>query len=200
VRRVRVSWLSGRSTRFTIARVAWFAASAILTSLALAQDVADKTVKDAGVSADSAQIRIPNRPSKPLFQSEQGRQRTEIYFDPNTKIVTVKLLVQDPQGYFIPNIRRENFGSYVPGAVPAAGRTLAKKRMMEQTRSRHAPGRQPTLTARSSRSLAALRPGNRRRESRCSRPLRQSAGRARGSVAGSTRKADGGSAWTRYAR
>jgi VWFA-related protein len=95
--------------------VACFAASAILTSLALAQDVADKMVKDARGSAESAQIRIPNRPSKPLFQNEQGRQRTEIYFDPSSKIVTVKLLVQDPQGYFIPNIRRENFAVYENG-------------------------------------------------------------------------------------
>lgn len=95
-----------------------FTASAILTSLGVAQERAGEAVDDTGASADaatSAQVQVPNRPSKALFQGEQGRQRTEIHFDPGTGTVTVKLVVQDPQGYFIPNIRRENFTVYDNG-------------------------------------------------------------------------------------
>jgi Ca-activated chloride channel family protein len=55
------------------------------------------------------QIRVPNRASTPLFEGREGKERTEIRFDPATNTVTLKLLVQDPNGYFIPNIRRENF-------------------------------------------------------------------------------------------
>ena len=58
------------------------------------------------------QVHIPNRAPNPLFNGQQGKQRTEIHFDPETGIVTLKLLVQDPNGYFIPNIRRENFVVY----------------------------------------------------------------------------------------
>ncbi|MGA3238535.1 MAG: hypothetical protein ABSG03_19745 [Bryobacteraceae bacterium] len=58
------------------------------------------------------QIRVPNRASKPLFEGREGKERTEIRFDPATSTVTLKLLVQDPNGYFIPNIRRENFIVY----------------------------------------------------------------------------------------
>lgn len=61
------------------------------------------------------QIRIPNRPEKPLFQGQQGKQKTEIHFDPATGMVTLKLLVQDPSGYFISNIRRDNFVVYENG-------------------------------------------------------------------------------------
>lgn len=61
------------------------------------------------------QLRVPNRANKPLFEGQQGRQNTEIYFDPSTGKVTLKLLVQDANGYFIPNIRRENFVVYENG-------------------------------------------------------------------------------------
>lgn len=76
-----------RATGFTKAPVACLGACAVLTGLALAQDGLDKAPKDAAASADStvpAQIHVPNRPSKSLFQGEQGRQQTEIYFDPST--------------------------------------------------------------------------------------------------------------------
>lgn len=63
-------------------------------------------------AATPTQIQVPNRPSTALFQGAQGKQRTEIHFDPATQIVTIKMLVQDPKGYFIPNIRRENFAVY----------------------------------------------------------------------------------------
>jgi VWFA-related protein len=60
-------------------------------------------------------VRIPSRASNPLFEGKQGRQKTEIHFDPATRTVTIKLLVQDPNGYFIPNIRRDNFVVYENG-------------------------------------------------------------------------------------
>jgi VWFA-related protein len=50
-----------------------------------------------------------------LFQGEQGKQKTEIRFDPATGIVELKLLVQDPAGYFIPNLHPDNFAVYESG-------------------------------------------------------------------------------------
>src|SRR5260370_41237902 len=61
------------------------------------------------------QIGIPNRAPAPLFKGPPGKQRTEIHFDRATGMVTLKLLVQDANGYFIPNIRRENFIVYEDG-------------------------------------------------------------------------------------
>jgi Ca-activated chloride channel homolog len=66
-------------------------------------------------SKAAERIHIPNRAPNPLFQGHQGKQKTEIHFDPATGLVTMKLLVQDPSGYFIPNIRRENFAVYENG-------------------------------------------------------------------------------------
>src|SRR5258708_13957199 len=66
-------------------------------------------------STPQTQLQVPNRPSTALFQGAQGKQRTEIHFDPTTQVVTIKMLVQDPKGYFIPNIRRENFAVYADG-------------------------------------------------------------------------------------
>jgi Ca-activated chloride channel homolog len=60
------------------------------------------------------QVQIPNRPAA-LFTGEQGKQRTEIHFDPATSAVTMKLLVQDPAGYFIPDLHRDNFVVYENG-------------------------------------------------------------------------------------
>jgi Ca-activated chloride channel homolog len=69
---------------------------------------------DAPVST-RIQLQIPNRPQDPLFEGQQGKQRTDIHFDPATGMVTLKLLVQDTNGYFIPNIRRSNFVVYENG-------------------------------------------------------------------------------------
>jgi len=60
-------------------------------------------------------LQVPNRPSAALYQGEQGGQKTEVRFDPATKMVTIKMLVQDPNGYFIPNVRRDNFAVYEDG-------------------------------------------------------------------------------------
>jgi VWFA-related protein len=64
----------------------------------------------------SGQFQIPNRPGKSLFTGQQGKQHTEIYFDQASGAVTMKLLVQDPNGYFIPNLRADNFVVYENGA------------------------------------------------------------------------------------
>src|ERR1700732_1524752 len=61
------------------------------------------------------QVQIPSRPTSPLFSSKQGEQKTEVHFDPAIGVVTLKLLVQDPNGYFIPNLRRDNFVVYENG-------------------------------------------------------------------------------------
>jgi Ca-activated chloride channel family protein len=71
--------------------------------------------KQSSNSSSAGQIRIPNRPQKPFFQGQQGKQKTEIHFDPATGMVTLKLLVQDPSGYFIPNLRLSNFAVYENG-------------------------------------------------------------------------------------
>jgi VWFA-related protein len=83
------------------------AASSILMQCASAQASNESTPQ--------TQFQVPNRPSTALFQGAQGKQRTEIHFDPTTQVVTIKMLVQDPKGYFIPNIRRENFAVYEDG-------------------------------------------------------------------------------------
>jgi VWFA-related protein len=83
------------------------AASSILLQCATAQASNDSTPQ--------MQLQVPNQPSTALFQGAQGKQRTEIHFDPTTQVVTIKMLVQDPKGYFIPNIRRENFAVYEDG-------------------------------------------------------------------------------------
>jgi Ca-activated chloride channel homolog len=65
----------------------------------------------------SGTLTIPSRPTSSLFRSGQGKQKTEIHFDPATNTVMLKLLVQDPHGYFIPNLRRENFAIYENGIL-----------------------------------------------------------------------------------
>jgi VWFA-related protein len=64
----------------------------------------------------SGEVQIPHRPVKSLFRGQQGKQHTEIYFDGATGVVTMKLLVQDSNGYFIPNLRADNFIVYENGA------------------------------------------------------------------------------------
>jgi hypothetical protein len=60
-------------------------------------------------------LRIPERPATPLFRGEQGKQKTEISYDPRSGIVTLKPVVQDSQGYFIPGIHGDNFTVYEDG-------------------------------------------------------------------------------------
>lgn len=90
---------------------------ALLGTLAFGQSSDSRIVNGkAGSSSSgsprSGQIQVPHRPAASLFQGEQGKQTPEMHYDPNTGIVTIKMLVQDPNGYFIPNIRRDNFAVY----------------------------------------------------------------------------------------
>src|SRR5467141_4126071 len=66
-------------------------------------------------SGQGSQVAVPNRPQVPLYQGEQGAQGSEIIFVPSTRTVTMKLHVEDPNGYFLPNLRRENFVVYEDG-------------------------------------------------------------------------------------
>jgi VWFA-related protein len=60
-------------------------------------------------------VTVPIRPSAPLYQGEQGTQQSEISFVPLSRKVTIKFQVEDPNGYFLPNIRRDNFAVYEDG-------------------------------------------------------------------------------------
>jgi VWFA-related protein len=97
-------------------RAAWLTGLALMANGAIASAAAPPP--DSGVSADEhafAQIHVPNRPQAALFEGTQAPQATEIRYDAATQLVTIKLVVQDPKGYFIPDIRRENFVVYENG-------------------------------------------------------------------------------------
>lgn len=66
-------------------------------------------------SREKPQLTVPNRPVSSLYSGEQGEQRSEIKFAPSNRIVTAKVHVEDPNGYFLPNLRRENFAVYEDG-------------------------------------------------------------------------------------
>ena len=63
----------------------------------------------------SGVITVPGRPSEPIYKGQQGEQRSEHEFTPSSRRVTIKLRVEDPSGYFLPNIRPENFAIYEDG-------------------------------------------------------------------------------------
>ncbi len=90
--------------------------SAILLVIALSVPAMTQSGQRSSLSqSSSGEVQIPTRPVKPLFKGQQGKQHTEIYFDRATGVVTMKLLVQDPNGYFIPNLRADNFVVYENG-------------------------------------------------------------------------------------
>ena len=61
---------------------------------------------------------VPRRPATSMFQSEPGKpQALEIAFNSRTQLVTVTMSVEDPQGYFIPNLRPENFAVFEDGVL-----------------------------------------------------------------------------------
>ena len=63
------------------------------------------------------QVTVPSRPMTPLHMGDLGKQGSEVEFTPSSRTVTLKLMVEDPNGYFVPNIRRENFAVYEDGAL-----------------------------------------------------------------------------------
>jgi VWFA-related protein len=69
-----------------------------------------------GAASAFGQVTVPNHTSKALVRGQRGEQRSaEVGFDPTTNIVTVKLSVDDVDGVFIPNLRRNNFAVYEDG-------------------------------------------------------------------------------------
>lgn len=66
-------------------------------------------------SGQESQVTVPNRSAGPLYKGEQGTQKSDVMFAPLNRTVTIKFQVQDPNGYFLPNIRRDNFAVYEDG-------------------------------------------------------------------------------------
>ena len=66
-------------------------------------------------SGQESQVTVPNRSANPLYKGEQGSQKSDVMFAPLSRTVTIKFQVQDPNGYFLPNIRRDNFAVYEDG-------------------------------------------------------------------------------------
>lgn len=70
----------------------------------------------AAATLAAGQVTVPDRPAKPLFQGKQTERRSsEISFSPATNTVTLKLSVEDVNGFFVPNLRRSNFAVYENG-------------------------------------------------------------------------------------
>jgi VWFA-related protein len=107
-------WSTNFSNSFRFSQVALQLFLLIAPAAAQSAPAQENAEQLSSIKSDE-QVHIPSRASSPLFQGSQGRQKTEIHFDPATGLVTLKLLVQDPNGYFIPNIRRENFVVYENG-------------------------------------------------------------------------------------
>ena len=63
----------------------------------------------------SSQVSVPKRPPSTLFKGKQAAQQSEIKFKPATRQVTIKLHVEDPNGYFLPNLHPDNFVVYEDG-------------------------------------------------------------------------------------
>ena len=66
-------------------------------------------------SGQEAPVSVPSRAASPLHKGEQGTQKSEVEFAPLSRTVTVKFQVEDPNGYFLPNIRPDNFAVYEDG-------------------------------------------------------------------------------------
>jgi Ca-activated chloride channel homolog len=66
-------------------------------------------------SGQQAPDSVPIRAAGPLYKGDQGTQKSEVGFAPLTRTVTVKFQVEDPNGYFLPNIRPDNFAVYEDG-------------------------------------------------------------------------------------
>jgi Ca-activated chloride channel family protein len=66
-------------------------------------------------SGEESQVTVPNRSASPLYKGQQGTQKSDVMFAPLSRTVTIKFQVQDPNGYFLPNIRRDNFAVYEDG-------------------------------------------------------------------------------------
>jgi Ca-activated chloride channel family protein len=110
---VNRAWMANRNNLPGVALL--FLMFAIVCAAQSSRGGASETHSQESERAPGGQVQVPTRPASPPFKGSQGKQRTEIHFDPATRTVTLKLLVQDQNGYFIPNIRRENFVVYENG-------------------------------------------------------------------------------------
>jgi len=54
----------------------------------------------------------PTGPRARCLKAKQGAQQSQIKFKPATRQVTIKLHVEDPNGYFLPNLHPDNFVVY----------------------------------------------------------------------------------------
>ncbi len=88
-----------------------------LTCGAWGQKLALTTVKSApALTAPAVQGgAAASHPPDMIAPGQAVAPKPEIHFDAASGIVTVKLMVEDPSGRFIPNIRRENFAVYEDG-------------------------------------------------------------------------------------
>ena len=89
------------TTNVTKKPLTYLAAFALLAGPLAAKERAVESTKDEQVSKGSeadVRIHVPNRPSTSLFQGKQGGQKAEIYFDPDTHVVTVQIARTRPAG------------------------------------------------------------------------------------------------------
>jgi len=73
------------------------------------QPVSSDTPRVQPTTPQESGVTVPSRPVTPLYKGEQGQQRSEIEFTPSSRTVTIKFHVEDPNGYFLPNIRKGEF-------------------------------------------------------------------------------------------
>src|SRR3954447_26756208 len=70
----------------------------------------------AAAATATGQVTVPDRPVKPLSSGQPGEPRSpDLAFDPATGTVTMKLSVEDVNGFFIPKLRRNNFAVFEDG-------------------------------------------------------------------------------------
>lgn len=100
------------TTRLSVPSALVLLLLAFVWSQGLLSYQAEASAQEAG---QESQVTVPNRSPNPLYKGEQGPQRSEIEFAPLTRTVTIKFEVQDPNGYFLPNIHRDNFSVYEDG-------------------------------------------------------------------------------------
>lgn len=76
---------------------------------------AESDLRPSNPSLETSAALAPARQGYRLFENVQLRSKTEIHFDPATRMVTIKMRINDPRGYFIPNLRPDNFLVYEDG-------------------------------------------------------------------------------------
>jgi VWFA-related protein len=105
----------GRGLRVPQERLRLSAPLAALYALTLPYVGSSLADEQLGVDVSKPELQVPARPASALFEGVQGEQSTDITYDANTQAVTLRLQVQDPNGFFIPSIRPENFAVFENG-------------------------------------------------------------------------------------